>query len=160
MLPCSPSSHSRHALLRPRARLDVAISEVHLLHSSQQHTEREAYYWEVGEKQTARRAEGDSHTHQLEPLHHRQPPAMGFSFGNFDKICETAALIPCAMLADNTGTGIEPVCYARNVEINGTILFQPGELDWFSLGLHSPKQRELQGKRVIVIASLPLEATE
>jgi hypothetical protein len=52
---------------------------------------------------------------------------MGFSFGSFDRICETAALIPCAMLADSTGTGIEPVCYARNVEINGTILFQPGE---------------------------------
>lgn len=64
----------------------------------------------------------------------RYDSTMGFSFGNFDRICETAALIPCAMLADSTGTGIEPVCYARNVEINGTILFQPGECplreDW------------------------------
>lgn len=54
---------------------------------------------------------------------------MGFSFGNFNKICESAALIPCALLADENGSGIEPVCYARNVEINGTILFQPGE--WY-----------------------------
>lgn len=61
---------------------------------------------------------------------------MGFSFGSFDKICESAALIPCAMLADSTGTGIEPVCYARNVEINGTILFQPGKLTFCPA--HSP----------------------
>lgn len=49
---------------------------------------------------------------------------MGFSFGSFDKICQTAALIPCAMLGGPQG--IEPTCYARNVEINSTILFQPG----------------------------------
>lgn len=48
---------------------------------------------------------------------------MGFSFGNFDAICTTAALIPCSLLGEY---GIEPVCYARNVEINSTILFQPG----------------------------------
>jgi len=51
---------------------------------------------------------------------------MGFSFGSFDAICQTAALIPCAMLGGENG--IEPTCYARNVEINDTILFQPATL--------------------------------
>ena len=50
---------------------------------------------------------------------------MPFSFGSFDAICETAALIPCAMLGTN---GLQPICYARNVEINTTILFQPATL--------------------------------
>lgn len=48
----------------------------------------------------------------------------GFSFGSFDAQCQQAALIPCSLLGDY---GIEPICYARNVEINSTILFQPGE---------------------------------
>lgn len=68
---------------------------------------------------------------------------MGFSFGNYDAICQTAgtsrsavsdclslssraALIVCPLMG--SGAGIQPVCYARNVEINGTIIFQPAVL--------------------------------
>ncbi|KAF8499033.1 chitin synthase export chaperone [Russula emetica] len=38
---------------------------------------------------------------------------MGVQFGSFDSICQTAAL------------GIEPTCYSRNVDIAGTLIFQP-----------------------------------
>lgn len=68
---------------------------------------------------------------------------MGFSFGDYSQICQTAgtsspdalevvlipmrtaALIVCPLMGD---TGIQPTCYARNVEINGTIIFQPAVL--------------------------------
>ncbi|GAA98784.1 hypothetical protein E5Q_05472 [Mixia osmundae IAM 14324] len=48
---------------------------------------------------------------------------MGFSFGSFDSICNTAALIVCPLLGGQDG--IEPVCYSRNVEIGNTLIFQP-----------------------------------
>lgn len=65
---------------------------------------------------------------------------MGFSFGSFDEICQTAALIVCPLLSDSTGlNGIAPTCYSRNVELGTsrrcasvrdtgavhTIIFQP-----------------------------------
>lgn len=53
-------------------------------------------------------------------------PAMGVSFGSFDAICETAALVICPLVG--TDQGIEPTCYSRNVDIAGTLIFQPGEL--------------------------------
>ncbi|PLW45925.1 hypothetical protein PCANC_11477 [Puccinia coronata f. sp. avenae] len=58
---------------------------------------------------------------------------MGFSFGDFDSICSSAALIVCPLMGaasggSNTRMGIQPECYARNVELNGTILFQPAVL--------------------------------
>lgn len=51
---------------------------------------------------------------------------MGLSFGNFDQACETVALVVCPLLGD-TQMGLEPSCYSRNVEINKTLIFQPGE---------------------------------
>ncbi|KAK7688016.1 Chitin synthase, class 7 [Cerrena zonata] len=48
---------------------------------------------------------------------------MGFKFGSFDSICQTAALVICPLVG--TDQGIEPSCYSRNVEIAGTLLFQP-----------------------------------
>lgn len=59
---------------------------------------------------------------------------MGFSFGDFDSICSSAALILCPLMGPsssaglNTRIGIQPTCYARNVQINGLILFQPAVL--------------------------------
>ncbi|EPQ61282.1 hypothetical protein GLOTRDRAFT_69647 [Gloeophyllum trabeum ATCC 11539] len=48
---------------------------------------------------------------------------MGVQFGSFDSICETAALVICSLVG--TAQGIEPSCYSRNVEVGGTIIFQP-----------------------------------
>jgi len=48
---------------------------------------------------------------------------MTIQFGSFDSVCQTAALIPCPLLGSDQG--IEPTCYSRNVEIGGTLIFQP-----------------------------------
>lgn len=48
---------------------------------------------------------------------------MGISFGSFDSICQTAALVICPLIGSSQG--IEPSCYSRNVEISGTLIFQP-----------------------------------
>jgi len=44
-------------------------------------------------------------------------------FGSFDKICETAALVVCPLVG--TEQGIVPECYSRNVDVGGTLIFQP-----------------------------------
>ncbi|KAF7297581.1 hypothetical protein MKEN_01380800 [Mycena kentingensis (nom. inval.)] len=48
---------------------------------------------------------------------------MGIEFGSFNSICNTAALVICPLVG--TDQGIEPSCYSRNVDIGGTLLFQP-----------------------------------
>ncbi|GLB36789.1 putative chitin synthase III catalytic subunit [Lyophyllum shimeji] len=48
---------------------------------------------------------------------------MGVEFGSFNSICETAALVICPLVG--TDQGIEPTCYSRNVDIGGTLIFQP-----------------------------------
>ncbi|KAG7091218.1 hypothetical protein E1B28_010269 [Marasmius oreades] len=48
---------------------------------------------------------------------------MGIQFGSFDSICETAALVICPLVG--TEQGIEPSCYSRNVDVGGTLIFQP-----------------------------------
>ena len=48
---------------------------------------------------------------------------MGIQFGSFDSICQTAALVICPLIGSSQG--IEPSCYSRNVEISGTLIFQP-----------------------------------
>lgn len=50
---------------------------------------------------------------------------MGISFGNYAGICNEVALVVCPLLGSDLG--LEPSCYSRNVEINSTIIFQPGE---------------------------------
>jgi hypothetical protein len=47
-----------------------------------------------------------------------------FKFGNFDYICEHAALVVCPMVG--TAQGTMPTCYARNVQLGSQIIFQPG----------------------------------
>jgi len=49
---------------------------------------------------------------------------MGISFGSFDGVCGTAALVICPLLG-GSGQGIEPSCYSRNVQIGSTLIFQP-----------------------------------
>ncbi|KAK0440722.1 chitin synthase export chaperone [Armillaria borealis] len=48
---------------------------------------------------------------------------MGLKFGSFDSLCETAALIICPLVG--TDQGIVPTCYSRNVDVGGTLIFQP-----------------------------------
>ncbi|KIM52140.1 hypothetical protein SCLCIDRAFT_1224018 [Scleroderma citrinum Foug A] len=49
---------------------------------------------------------------------------MGLQFGSFDTVCSTAALVICPLLGQS-GQGIEPNCYSRNVQIGSTLIFQP-----------------------------------
>lgn len=51
---------------------------------------------------------------------------MGVTFGSFDSICQTAALVICPLVG--TDQGIEPSCYSRNVDVAGTLIFQPCQL--------------------------------
>ncbi|KAI0662349.1 chitin synthase III catalytic subunit [Cubamyces menziesii] len=51
---------------------------------------------------------------------------MGVQFGSFDEICQTAALVICPLVGSTQG--IEPSCYSRNVEISGTLIFQPSTI--------------------------------
>ncbi|EKM77066.1 hypothetical protein AGABI1DRAFT_115471 [Agaricus bisporus var. burnettii JB137-S8] len=48
---------------------------------------------------------------------------MGVQFGSFDSICQTAALVICPLVGSDQG--IEPNCYSRNVDVGGTLIFQP-----------------------------------
>lgn len=48
---------------------------------------------------------------------------MTIKFGSFQGVCEQAALVVCPLLGD--GQGIEPTCYSRNVQVGGTLIFQP-----------------------------------
>jgi Chitin synthase export chaperone len=54
-------------------------------------------------------------------------------FGSFDFICEQAALPLCALVGSQNG--IEPICYARNVELANTLIFQAGTHLLFCHGL-------------------------
>ena len=44
----------------------------------------------------------------------------------FDGICQTVALTLCPMMG--MFDGIEPICYSRNVEMAGYLVFQPGKI--------------------------------
>lgn len=41
----------------------------------------------------------------------------------FNGICRTIAISLCPLIGQTDG--IEPVCYSRNVELSGNIIFQP-----------------------------------
>lgn len=47
-----------------------------------------------------------------------------FQAFKFDGICQTVALSLCPLIGKYDG--IEPVCYSRNVDLAGTLIFQPG----------------------------------
>lgn len=51
---------------------------------------------------------------------------MPFSFGNYNGTCNSMALVSCPLLGSELG--IVPECYSRNIDINNTIIFQPGTL--------------------------------
>ncbi|KAI8388497.1 chitin synthase III catalytic subunit [Radiomyces spectabilis] len=49
-----------------------------------------------------------------------------FQLFKFDGICQTVALTLCPLIGKMDG--IEPICYSRNVEFAGMIIFQPATL--------------------------------
>ncbi|KAG1829979.1 chitin synthase III catalytic subunit-domain-containing protein [Suillus fuscotomentosus] len=49
---------------------------------------------------------------------------MAITFGSFDGVCSTAALVICPLMG-TSGEGVEPTCYSRNVQIGQTLIFQP-----------------------------------
>ncbi|KAG1753079.1 chitin synthase III catalytic subunit-domain-containing protein [Suillus occidentalis] len=49
---------------------------------------------------------------------------MTITFGSFDGVCSTAALVICPLMG-TSGQGVEPTCYSRNVQIGQTLIFQP-----------------------------------
>jgi hypothetical protein len=53
-------------------------------------------------------------------------PAAKLAFGSYDWICSQAALVVCPLVGES-GFGVEPICYARNVELGSTLIFQPGK---------------------------------
>ena len=50
------------------------------------------------------------------------------AFGDFTEICHTVPIPLCASIgpvtATSAGVGIEPDCYARNIEVANTIIFE------------------------------------
>jgi len=49
-----------------------------------------------------------------------------FNFGKFDGVCNTVTLTLCPLIGKPDG--IEPLCYSRNVEVAGTLIFQPATI--------------------------------
>ena len=72
-------------------------------------------------------------------------------FGSFDFICQQAALPLCALVG--TSTGIEPICYARNVELANTLIFQAGSFPHTSPLLRN-KESDVIATDFIHIAAL------
>jgi hypothetical protein len=49
-----------------------------------------------------------------------------FEAFSFTGICQTVALSLCPLIG--SADGIEPVCYSRNVDLAGNLIFQPGKV--------------------------------
>jgi hypothetical protein len=49
-----------------------------------------------------------------------------FEVFSFNGICQTVALPLCPLIGQVNG--IEPVCYSRNIDLAGNLIFQPGKL--------------------------------
>lgn len=49
-----------------------------------------------------------------------------FNFGRFEGVCNTVTLTLCPLIGKPDG--IEPLCYSRNVEVAGTLIFQPATI--------------------------------
>lgn len=81
---------------------------------------------------------------------------MGISFGNFDEMCESAALIVCPLLGSDLG--LQPVCYSRNVNLAGNIIFQPGECRMFRAGGRQSEAEMLALLALVPAPSRPLYA--
>jgi len=47
---------------------------------------------------------------------------VSFTFGSFDFFCDSVVIPLCSLV----GEKVEPRCYARNIDVGGNLLFQPG----------------------------------
>ncbi|KAJ2787166.1 Chitin synthase, class 7 [Coemansia interrupta] len=52
---------------------------------------------------------------------------MGYRFGYYDKICSVVQMAACPLLGDSD-IGYEPTCYARNIEVRNSLIFQAASL--------------------------------
>lgn len=50
---------------------------------------------------------------------------LNFQLFKFDEVCQNIALTLCPLIGKYDG--IEPLCYSRNVEFAGMLVFQPGK---------------------------------
>lgn len=48
-----------------------------------------------------------------------------FEAFSFTGICQTVALSLCPLIGQ--ANGVEPVCYSRNIDLAGNLIFQPGK---------------------------------
>lgn len=48
-----------------------------------------------------------------------------FEAFSFTGVCQTVALPLCPLIGQVNG--VEPVCYSRNIDIGGNLIFQPGK---------------------------------
>ena len=53
------------------------------------------------------------------------PVHVNFQSFKFDGVCQSVALTLCPLIGKSDG--IEPLCYSRNVEFAGMLIFQPGK---------------------------------
>lgn len=58
-----------------------------------------------------------------------------FEAFSFTGICETVALPLCPLIGQKNG--IEPVCYSRNIDLAGNLIFQPGKKSYIRKGFRS-----------------------
>jgi hypothetical protein len=54
-------------------------------------------------------------------------------FGDFKRICNTVALTVCPLVG--SPLGLEPTCYSRGIELQGTLIFQPATIIIHALAL-------------------------
>ncbi|KAJ2226390.1 Chitin synthase, class 7 [Coemansia sp. RSA 1722] len=52
---------------------------------------------------------------------------MGYKFGYYDQICTTVQMAACPLLGESE-IGFEPTCYARNIEVGNSLIFQAASL--------------------------------
>ncbi|ORX87844.1 hypothetical protein K493DRAFT_237240 [Basidiobolus meristosporus CBS 931.73] len=55
-------------------------------------------------------------------------------FGRFDGLCNTLSLTLCPLVGPTTTRAV-PMCYSRNVDIGGFLIFQPGSLAMYVVTL-------------------------
>ncbi|KAK9721717.1 Chitin synthase, class 7 [Basidiobolus ranarum] len=55
-------------------------------------------------------------------------------FGRFDELCNTLSLTVCPLVGP-TATRTVPVCYSRNLDVGGFLIFQPGSFAMYMVTL-------------------------
>ncbi|KAL7746424.1 Chitin synthase, class 7 [Sorochytrium milnesiophthora] len=77
------------------------------------------------------------------------------AFGQFDDVCSQVAYSACPLV----GQGVEPLCYSRNLDFSGTLIFQPATLVMYVIAVvmtcimiyHIKSKYTAVGRKEIVI---------